>query len=100
MLGSTPRTSRQVVEGYQYFESTFYCKDFSAANVVAESMMINVLHPMELTGLLTPILTDDSVVTAFSSWLGSIRKKVGCLLRLETIQKLLTTCSRQTVPGH
>ena len=60
-----------------YFESTFYCNEqFSAANV-AESMMINVLHPMELTGKLLPKMADDAVVVAISSWLGSIGAKVG-----------------------
>ena len=57
-----------------YFESTFYCKDFVAANV-AESMMINALHPMELTGKLLPQFSDKGVVIAISSWLGSIGKK-------------------------
>jgi NAD(P)-dependent dehydrogenase (short-subunit alcohol dehydrogenase family) len=62
-----------------YFESTFYCKDFSAANV-SDSMMINALHPMEMTGRLMPILAKDASVLAISSWLGSIGSK--------------------TVPGH
>ncbi|KAG7351946.1 short-chain dehydrogenase/reductase SDR [Nitzschia inconspicua] len=57
-----------------YFDSTFYCKDFSAANV-NESMMINALHPMEMTGRLMPILTKDATVLAISSWLGSISSK-------------------------
>ena len=43
-------------------------------------MVINVLHPMELTGRLFPILAPDAVVIAVSSWLGSIGAK--------------------TVPGH
>ena len=60
----------------KYFESTFYCNEgFSAANV-AESMMINALHPMELTGKLTPVLSEDCVVVAISSWLGSLGAKV------------------------
>jgi NAD(P)-dependent dehydrogenase (short-subunit alcohol dehydrogenase family) len=62
-----------------YFESTFYADHFSAANV-AESMLINALHPMELTGRLWPILAKDCAVIAISSWLGSIGEK--------------------TVPGH
>lgn len=62
-----------------YFESTFYVSKFSAANV-GESMTINALHPMELTGRLLPILATDAVVIAVSSWLGSIGAK--------------------TVPGH
>jgi NAD(P)-dependent dehydrogenase (short-subunit alcohol dehydrogenase family) len=62
-----------------YFESTFSVKDFDAANV-AESMMINALHPMELTGRLLPLLAPDGVVLAITSWLGSIGAK--------------------TVPGH
>jgi NAD(P)-dependent dehydrogenase (short-subunit alcohol dehydrogenase family) len=62
-----------------YFESTFYCSKFSAANV-AESMMINALNPMELTGKLIPLMSNDCVVVAISSWLGSIGAK--------------------TVPGH
>lgn len=62
-----------------YFESTFYASQFSAANV-GESMFINALHPMELTGRLFPILAPDAVVIAISSWLGSIGTK--------------------TVPGH
>ncbi len=57
-----------------YFESTFYVKDFSAANV-AESMMINALHPMELTGKLFGNLSDDAVIIFISSWLGSIGAK-------------------------
>jgi NAD(P)-dependent dehydrogenase (short-subunit alcohol dehydrogenase family) len=57
-----------------YFESTFYCKDFSAANV-SDSMMINALHPMEMTGRLMPILAKDASVLAISSWLGSIGSK-------------------------
>lgn len=61
-----------------YFESTFTCNaHFSAANV-AESVMINALHPMELTGLLLPsCMTADCIVVAVSSWLGSIGEKVG-----------------------
>lgn len=59
-----------------YFESTFYCKDFSAANV-AETMLINALHPMELTGklLTNDNLSNDAIVIAISSWLGSIGEK-------------------------
>jgi NAD(P)-dependent dehydrogenase (short-subunit alcohol dehydrogenase family) len=59
-----------------YFESTFYCKDFSAANV-AESMLINALHPMELTGKLLPnnLSNVGGIVIAISSWLGSIGEK-------------------------
>jgi NAD(P)-dependent dehydrogenase (short-subunit alcohol dehydrogenase family) len=57
-----------------YFESTFYVKDFSAKNV-AESMMINALYPMELTGKLLPAMKDDCLVIAISSWLGSIGQK-------------------------
>jgi NAD(P)-dependent dehydrogenase (short-subunit alcohol dehydrogenase family) len=74
--GFNPKDQKQIPG---YFESTFYCKDFSAANV-AESMMINALHPMELTGRLMPILANDASVLAISSWLGSIGSK--------------------TVPGH
>lgn len=62
-----------------YFDSTFYTSKFSAA-AVGESMFINALHPMELTGRLFPVLADDAVVIAISSWLGSITIK--------------------TVPGH
>jgi NAD(P)-dependent dehydrogenase (short-subunit alcohol dehydrogenase family) len=62
-----------------YFESTFYAEHFSAAHV-AESMLINALHPMELTGRLWPVLSKDCTVIAISSWLGSIGEK--------------------TVPGH
>jgi NAD(P)-dependent dehydrogenase (short-subunit alcohol dehydrogenase family) len=62
-----------------YFESTFYAEHFSAAHV-AESMLINALHPMELTGRLWPIMATDCAVIAISSWLGSIGEK--------------------TVPGH
>jgi NAD(P)-dependent dehydrogenase (short-subunit alcohol dehydrogenase family) len=55
-----------------YFNSTFYCHDFSASNV-AESMLINALHPMELTGKLLPVLNPHGgTVIAISSWLGSI----------------------------
>lgn len=62
-----------------YFDSTFYVEKFSAANV-GESMTINALHPMELTGRIHPVLAEDAVVIAISSWLGSIGAK--------------------TVPGH
>jgi NAD(P)-dependent dehydrogenase (short-subunit alcohol dehydrogenase family) len=71
--GFNPKDNKSVPG---YFESTFYAKDFSAANV-AESMMINALHPMELTGRLMPLMTTDCVVVAISSWLGSIGNKVG-----------------------
>ncbi|KAL7575288.1 hypothetical protein ACA910_001813 [Epithemia clementina (nom. ined.)] len=75
--GFNPKDNK-TVKGY--FESTFSCnKGFSAANV-AESMMINALHPMELTGRLRSQLAEDAVVLAISSWLGSIGGK--------------------TVPGH
>ena len=39
-------------------------------------MMINALHPMELTGRLFPVLAEDAIVIAISSWLGSIGAKV------------------------
>jgi len=65
---------KEVKEG-GYFESTFYMKNFSAQNV-AESCMINALHPMELTGkLLANHLTENVIVIGISSWLGSIGKK-------------------------
>jgi NAD(P)-dependent dehydrogenase (short-subunit alcohol dehydrogenase family) len=57
-----------------YFESTFYIANFSAAHV-AESCLINALHPIELTGKLLPRLSDDATVMAISSWLGSMEKK-------------------------
>lgn len=57
-----------------YFESTFYAHQFSAVNV-GESMTINALHPMELTGRLFPVFAKDAVVIAISSWLGSIGAK-------------------------
>ena len=70
---------KDVKEPTDYFDSTFYIQDFSAANV-SESLFINALHSMELTGRLLPVLTKDAVVIAISSWLGSIGEK--------------------TVPGH
>lgn len=70
--GFNPKDQKHV-QGY--FDSTFYAANFSAANV-NESMMINALHPMELTGRLFPILSDDAIVIAISSWLGSIGNKV------------------------
>jgi NAD(P)-dependent dehydrogenase (short-subunit alcohol dehydrogenase family) len=60
-----------------YFESTFYVKQFSAANV-AESCRINALHPMELTGKLLAVpnlMSDTAMVIGISSWLGSITDK-------------------------
>jgi NAD(P)-dependent dehydrogenase (short-subunit alcohol dehydrogenase family) len=59
-----------------YFESTFQIDRFSAHNV-AESMYINALNPMELTGKLIQhnILNDTAVILAVSSWLGSHEKK-------------------------
>jgi NAD(P)-dependent dehydrogenase (short-subunit alcohol dehydrogenase family) len=71
--GFNPKDSQKDRPGY--FESTFYCEQFSAANV-AESLMINTLHPMELTGRLHPVLAKDGgIVLAISSWLGSIASK-------------------------
>lgn len=68
--GFNPKDSKE--EGY--FESTFYVKDFVAANV-AQSMMINALTPMEMTGKLLPYFSKTGIVVAISSWLGSIGKK-------------------------
>jgi len=65
---------KDVKDRPNYFESTYYCKDFSAANV-SESLFINALHPMELTGRLMPVLKDDCIVVAVTSWLGSIGGK-------------------------
>lgn len=70
--GFNPKDQKHI-EGY--FDSTFYTEKFSAANV-SESMMINALHPMELTGRLFPILANDGIVIAITSWLGSIGAKV------------------------
>ncbi len=70
--GFNPKDQKHI-EGY--FDSTFYTEKFSAANV-AESMLINALHPMELTGRLFPILANDAIVIAITSWLGSIGAKV------------------------
>lgn len=75
--GFNPRDQK---ERAGYFESTFYCRHFNASNVT-ESMMINALHPMEMTGRLMPVLTNDAAaVLAIPSWSGSIGNK--------------------TVPGH
>ena len=71
--GFNPKDQKSI-DGY--FESTFYCNEQFSATNVAESMMINALHPMELTGKLLPILHKDAVVIAISSWLGSIGAKV------------------------
>lgn len=71
--GFNPKDQKHI-EGY--FDSTFYTEKFSAANV-SESMLINALHPMELTGRLFPILSQDAIVIAITSWLGSIGAKVG-----------------------
>mmetsp|Transcript_29637 Transcript_29637/g.69010 ORF Transcript_29637/g.69010 Transcript_29637/m.69010 type:complete len:227 (+) Transcript_29637:39-719(+) len=62
-----------------YFESTFNIDKFSAENV-NESMTINALHPMELTGRMMPVLSENAIVIAISSWFGSF----------ET----------ETIPGH
>eukprot|EP00540_Astrosyne_radiata_P008417 CAMPEP_0116852350 /NCGR_PEP_ID=MMETSP0418-20121206/17243_1 /TAXON_ID=1158023 /ORGANISM="Astrosyne radiata, Strain 13vi08-1A" /LENGTH=242 /DNA_ID=CAMNT_0004484501 /DNA_START=37 /DNA_END=765 /DNA_ORIENTATION=- len=72
--GFNPKDAKDKPEGY--FDSTFYVKDFSAENV-SESLRINALHPMELTGKLLSkgILTTDGIVIGISSWLGSITKK-------------------------
>lgn len=70
--GFNPKDNKSM-EGY--FDSTFYCNEgFSAANV-AESMMINALHPMELTGKLLKSLSEDAVIITVSSWLESIGGK-------------------------
>lgn len=74
--GYNPKDNKDVPG---YFESTFSYRQFSAKNV-AESLLINALHPMELTGKLLPTTTEDCHVIAISSWLGSIGAK--------------------TVPGH
>ena len=60
--------------GDKYFESTFSIRAFDAAHV-QESIIINALHPMELTSRLLPILAPDAIIIAISSWLGSITNK-------------------------
>jgi NAD(P)-dependent dehydrogenase (short-subunit alcohol dehydrogenase family) len=75
--GFNPKDQKHREAGY--FESTSYISQFSASNV-GESILINSLHPMELTGRLFPMLANDAVVIAISSWLGSI--------------------STKTIPGH
>lgn len=49
-VGFNPKDQKEVSG---YFESMFCCNDFSAANV-AESMIINALHPMDINDVSCP----------------------------------------------